>query len=56
MALDDSVLAAALKGLYGEMVAAPMNAATLAAKMAKIIDDQIKTADIETPDGIVHPE
>jgi hypothetical protein len=51
MALDDSVLAAALKGLYGEMVAAPMNAATLAAKMAKIIDDQIRTGVVVMPGG-----
>jgi hypothetical protein len=51
MALVDKTLADNLLALYREMETAPMDMTTYAAKMAKILDDQTKTAGV--PAGTV---
>jgi hypothetical protein len=51
VALVDKTLSDNLKELYEEMEASPMTASTYAGKMAKILDDQTKTAGV--PAGTV---
>jgi hypothetical protein len=46
MPLVDSVLEGTLKTLFDEAKAKPMSDADFAKKLAKIIDDQIKTAQV----------
>jgi hypothetical protein len=53
MALVDKTLADSLLALYKEMAASPMDTGTYAAKMAKVLDDQIKTAAVPAGSVIV---
>jgi hypothetical protein len=47
MALDDNTLKSALLAIYNEARNSPMTDELFAEKMAKAIDDQIKTAEVK---------
>jgi hypothetical protein len=48
MALSDSAFAAALKDIFAQMRDGSKNDDWLAEKLAKAVDDQIKTAEVNT--------
>ena len=53
MALNDNSFSAKLQALYSEMSSTPMSAQDYADKMAKLLDDQTKTAEVPANQVVV---
>ena len=53
MALNDNSFSAKLQALYSEMYATPMSVQNYADKMAKLLDDQTKTAEVPANQVVV---